>query len=257
MNLGDTDLLFSQKMSHWKDELPQDLTLRKEAITDRIKVTEEVNKKIAKCKKDLQEKKARNKQIVDQIRAQGKVATQAIQHEINILDEQIQLKRRNLKDKQTEIQQEIETKTWDLQSDEQKIELEIQRLQRHPKLKSQSEVKALKQEFEQLKLVPIPRSSSNLEQSTHNEHNCPVCSNKPKECHGCLNCDNWVCQDCKEQINYCPHCREDLTQNCLKRNRAVERIITQGNTVFPNEGSGRQWSKNIWNNIFGHFLTLK
>ena len=182
--------------------MPQDITLRKEAIADRIKVAEEVNKKISKCKRALQDKKTRNQQIIDQIRAQGNVDTQAINHELQdleeqrkIIEEQIELKRRVLKDKESEIQQDIETKQWDLQSDEEKLELEIQRLQRHPKLKSQSEIETLKHELEQLNLVPLPRSSSNLEQSTHNEHNCPVCSNKPRECHGCLNCDHWVCQE--------------------------------------------------------------
>ncbi len=221
-----------------KDDLPQDFNLRKEAIENRIKVSEDINSKILKCKKSMQEKKARNQQKIDQIRCQGNVDTNSIENEIISLEEQkqriedqIQQKRNVLTDKKKEIQHEIDAKQWEMELDNQKMELEIQGLERHPKLKSQSEIEELKRELEKMILAPIPRPVSNFKNQRDNDHNCPVCSNKPKECHGCVTCDNWVCQGCMAQIEHCPHCREDLTQKPLKRYKAVERIIIRGEEI--------------------------
>ena len=209
--------------------------MRKKAIEDRIKVFEEVKAKIANCRRTLQEKKTRSQQKVNGIKSQGQVDKLAFQSEINHIKEQIQrleeqrqFKQAAMQDKELETEQEIETEVWHLQSEEQKIELEIQQLQSHPKLKSQSEIDELKQELNRLESEPMPRTTSNARQSNNDDHDCPVCSNRPVECHGCQTCDNWVCQDCKGSLTNCPHCREDLTQKPLRRNRALERVILRG-----------------------------
>ncbi len=206
-----------------RDVLPKDVTERKAALEQRINLSQQVGNRIFICRQALLEKRTKSQEKIKLIESQGQENTQAIRNKIKKLEEQIQLEKIALKDKQFEIQQEIENEHWEMHLEEQKTQLEIQYLEKHPKLKSQLEIDKLKKELEQLKSVNNPRTTG---------HDCPVCHSKPLECHGCLTCDNWVCQDCKGQVDHCPQCRQDLGELPLRRNRAVERIIFKGEKKY-------------------------
>ena len=218
-----------------EDQLPQDITLRKEAIQKRIKSAEEINNKISNCRRTLQEQLNQSQRKINGITNQGEVHRNALQQEIafleeqrNAIDEQIELKKSVLQSKPLQMQQDIAGEQWEMELEKQKINLEINGLQKHPKYMSAMQINELRHEFEQLKLIPISRSDPNLQQPTTDNQNCPICFNKPRECHECNICNNWVCQDCKGHLTQCPQCRADLGPNPLRRNKALEESYYQG-----------------------------
>ena len=56
--------------------------------------------------------------------------------------------------------------------------------------------------------------------------NCPICMNsaRGKQIFECDKCGNWMCRDCKSQVNVCPSCRIDLRSCPMRRSRALERL---------------------------------
>ena len=55
---------------------------------------------------------------------------------------------------------------------------------------------------------------------------CPLCFERPQhQVYSCVECDYWLCVECKNRIRDCPQCRTSLRENPMRRNRAVEKIL--------------------------------
>ena len=154
-----------------------------------------------------------------QIRNKYGRETSDLKVEIQQLQEIIDSKKIQLRAKKQEMERQIKTEEMQLLSEQQWKELE-----RNPKYKTQIQINQLRRELEQLSFG----TGSNDNSRKETESNCSICFEKPNECWGCQECDNWVCQQCKIILENCPHCREDFKNRPMKRYRAVERILLRG-----------------------------
>ena len=108
-------------------------------------------------------------------------------------------------------------------------EAEKTKLMQSPDYKSESEILKMTQDLLEIKsngtlhesiepsAPPAPEDETSL---------CSICFEKPhNQVFSCIQCDYWVCDGCKTQLQTCPQCRIELAQNPMRRNRAVERIL--------------------------------
>ena len=65
------------------------------------------------------------------------------------------------------------------------------------------------------------------QQPDADDKNCPVCMEQPVEVavFSCVECANWVCGECMEEIATCPSCRVDIKAQPMTRNVALERML--------------------------------
>ncbi len=127
--------------------------------------------------------------------------------------------------KSNQINQQIKT----LQTSLEKLDSDMRPRIKHQNeclAKAKSELDSVKMESLKFKLAEI--CTLTVEKSIQTENNdfeCPICNEIPDEYYCCDKCANWVCQKCKNKIDKCPFCNQNLIELPLRRNKALERLI--------------------------------
>ena len=93
-----------------------------------------------------------------------------------------------------------------MEYDLERLNVEIQHFEKHPKHRSQIELQILQEILDNMDLRFDGTQAVNALAVC--EEDCHVCYETAKECHTCQTCNNWVCQNCKQKLRTCPTCRE-------------------------------------------------
>ena len=151
-----------------------------------------------------------------EIRNRCEKETAALEMDIKQLNDKVNDLRSKIDSKQTELQKKKQEMERQIQNELQ-IEKQLMDLERHPHYKTPSQIRALKKELEKLGLGIVVKDDPRPQNPQPNEeHNCSICFEKPDECWGCQECDNWVCKRCKDNLETCAHCRQNLNNKPLK-----------------------------------------
>ncbi len=116
-----------------------------------------------------------------------------------------------------ETDQKVQLEEDALKLEREKLKTDLDHLRKHPKYQTKERIEAIKVKLGNLEVKNIEPDLCNF--------NCSVCIERPKQCFICVQCQNWLCQDCKSQVVSCPQCRQDLGVKPLVRCKAVERIV--------------------------------
>ena len=106
----------------------------------------------------------------------------------------------------------------------EKIQNRIEKLKSDPDFRTQDQIRELKQNVKEVEDMIESFKKINIEVKSENNQ-CPVCCETPDSVFSCENCNNWICGNCKDQVENCPQCREDLNERPLRRNKALEQHL--------------------------------
>lgn len=122
---------------------------------------------------------------------------------------------------------EIElAKAETIQNEIDQIQSQMEELKSDPGFRTPDQMEILKADLKGVEEMMIAFKRLDNE-SKSDQHQCPVCIEHPETVFSCKKCFNWICGSCKDRIDNCPQCKEDLSKRPLRRNRALERHLKQ------------------------------